>query len=324
MTSYIISTLDRLYDKEHSLAHTKAICTTLELGLLNGMDWPEKVLNFYERMAREHGTVQDVVDGRVALDGPLAIVAKRRATESAQYQVAAEQQQLKRTERRQQEKGKGGKDKGKVEKERPDLKKKLGEKRRREDAMDDSAKPKKVKQEGFAEAAKSDKNITQPPAKDVEMGEAATQDNAAPAEKKPATSYFKTDADKVPLTIFVSNLSPNVTESVLRETFTGCGGSIADIRMVHDTHSQREKHFAYVEFSHEGAVERALKKDREPIQAPGDDTPRNMFVSRFHFKGGAKTASTMNAAPVDKRVLFVSKLPDEVKREQLESLFAKV
>lgn len=133
-----------------------------------------------------------------------------------------------------------------------------------------------------------------------------TQKSVAAAEK------LKHDSAKDSNTIFVSNLLFSIDEERLKDTFAPLG-EISEVRLVRNQMG-KSKGFAYVEFKTESSVQAALSMDRTKLEG------RPMFISQSVDKSKNPTQFKFPTS-LDKKTLFVSNLPFEIKESDLEPLF---
>lgn len=160
----------------------------------------------------------------------------------------------------------------------------------------------------------------------------SNEDSGEPAAKKPhvdketnvpsaaqetstenqATTKHEHDSTKDPNTVFVSNLLFSIDEERLKEVFLPLG-EITEVRLVKNQMG-RSKGFAYVEFKNQSSVQAALSMDRTKLDG------RPMFISQSVDK--SKNPSQFKfPTSLDKKTLFVSNLPFDVKEADLEDLF---
>ncbi|XP_071945304.1 squamous cell carcinoma antigen recognized by T-cells 3-like [Antedon mediterranea] len=120
------------------------------------------------------------------------------------------------------------------------------------------------------------------------------------------------------LTVFVKNLSYNISEEKIRNAFDMCG-EITEIRMKVENKS-KFRGYCYVEFKDKESVEKALKRDRYEI----DGRPIYVDPSVDKSKGDQKTTKQFKYdTSLDKKKLFVSGLPRSTTKEDLEEMFSK-
>lgn len=160
-----------------------------------------------------------------------------------------------------------------------------------------------------------------------------TQDSGEPVAKKPhvenesenlsstqstpagePSTKISHDSTKDPNTVFVSNLLFSVDEERLKKTFSPLG-DITEVRLVKNQMG-KSKGFAYIEFKNQASVQAALSMDRTKLNG------RPMFVSPSVDKSKNPTQFKFPTT-LDKKTLFVSNLPFEVKESELENLFEK-
>ncbi|VDD83521.1 unnamed protein product [Mesocestoides corti] len=130
------------------------------------------------------------------------------------------------------------------------------------------------------------------------------------------------DPTKDDRTVFVSNLPFATTKEELETIFKQCG-KLASIRIVRD-YAGKSKGFGYVEFEDPSCVPSALAMDRHPIEVPGVDVGRPMFVSvcETNRKAGTKAFAYSTGGPEPKK-LFVRNLDKQVREEALKTFFGK-
>lgn len=173
--------------------------------------------------------------------------------------------------------------------------------------------------------------------------------NASNIRSNPANptvhgSFVSHDPTKNNVTVFVSNLDFSVREDDLDNTFKNCG-NIVSVRLVRD-YAGRSKGFAYIEFSNEGDVSRALEMDRHFVQlmgssAPSSDIPvdtteltdnasntpqsarRPMFVSRCDPEKDRPSGFRFAAGKEEPEKLFVRNINKTVTKEDLKKLFCE-
>ena len=119
-------------------------------------------------------------------------------------------------------------------------------------------------------------------------------------------------------TIFISNLSYRVSRDKIRELFSPCGEIVA-IRLETKKNNKKEfSGFGYVQFKEAEAVESALRLDRSMINE------RLLFVSRYVSKScPIEMRPQKHERILDKKTLYVHRLPFDIKKESLEQLAVK-
>jgi RNA recognition motif-containing protein len=140
-----------------------------------------------------------------------------------------------------------------------------------------------------------------------------------PAEPT-AKQYRPTDPEKIPFTIFVSNLTENTTETKLCD-FLMNSGTIKDVRLINDRRPGQEKTYAYVEFDSQESVTKALAMDRKPSSWSPDERPRPIFISRF--KANREFDGDYSARN-EKRTLYISNMPLDITSDILYEIFSQV
>lgn len=115
-------------------------------------------------------------------------------------------------------------------------------------------------------------------------------------------------------TVFLSNLDFSVTETDVLPLFQDCG-SIENFRIATDS-SGRSKGFAYLVFTNEDSVEKALIKDRIPVGR------RPLFVSRCDPHN--HQISFRYSSELEKTKLFVRGLDASLSENEVKSLFDPV
>lgn len=154
----------------------------------------------------------------------------------------------------------------------------------------------------------------------AEEDDAGTEKRMRSDRDQSTKQYHPTDPDKIPLTIFVSNLTENTTETNLCDFLMKCG-TIKDVRLVQDKRPGKEKFYAYVEFDSEESIVKALAMDRKPSKWSPSELPRPVFISRFKAN---REFDASTAEEREKRTLFVSNLPPDIDSDTLKEVFGPV
>ncbi|XP_065333325.1 squamous cell carcinoma antigen recognized by T-cells 3 [Cloeon dipterum] len=125
--------------------------------------------------------------------------------------------------------------------------------------------------------------------------------------------HIEHDSSKDDRTVFVSNLSFDVSEDDIRDLF---GESVTEVRLVRDFKG-RSRGFGYVELKSIDDANESLKKDRTPV------ANRPMFVSKCDPDKNTRTKQFHYSQGMEKNKLFVKGLPFSYTKEQLEKMFGE-
>ncbi len=134
--------------------------------------------------------------------------------------------------------------------------------------------------------------------------------------------------------LFVGGLPDVISEDVLRQLFEATGGTVVDISLPRDRNTGRPRGFAFVTMSSAAEAEAARRSLDRSSQAG-----RTISVREFHSEprgGGApgerprrerpEGGGPARSGPPDRsndKTLYVSNLPYDASREELEGLFAE-
>ena len=77
--------------------------------------------------------------------------------------------------------------------------------------------------------------------------------------------------------VYVGNLNYKLTEEDLREFFTSCG-EIQDCKIITDFNTGQSKGFAFITFSQEAEMEKAIELNGEELEG------RKLFVNKAREK----------------------------------------
>lgn len=138
-----------------------------------------------------------------------------------------------------------------------------------------------------------------------------------PAEQKKSEPK-KATAERDPnekdhVTVFLSNLSYDVTEKEVRAAFSDLQVQNIDLVMAV---SGRGRGFGYLELSSPTEVEKALKLDRRPIH------DRPVFITKV-LRDKNERGSFKFSDGKDESRIFVKGLPFDCTKEELENIFGK-
>ncbi|XP_033115264.1 squamous cell carcinoma antigen recognized by T-cells 3-like isoform X2 [Anneissia japonica] len=154
--------------------------------------------------------------------------------------------------------------------------------------------------------------ITQPPPEPTSSKEVIKDNTTETLPKEAGHSYNDN------LTVFVKNLSYNITDEKIRSVFNQCG-EITDVRMKVGN-KNKFRGFCYVEFKDEASVVKALQLDRHEI----DGRPLYVDPSVDKSKGDKPKAKQFKwDTGLDQKKLFISGLPRTTTKEDLQEMFAK-
>lgn len=121
-------------------------------------------------------------------------------------------------------------------------------------------------------------------------------------------------------TVFVCNLALSVDERMLFEFFQQRVGPVVDTRIIRDRHSGRSKGFAFVQFTEESAVGRAIQCSNTPLEG------RAILVrqSESDRSTSSDTPSHHGSADDDITRLFFRPVPDALQIDDFKHLFSVV
>lgn len=135
-------------------------------------------------------------------------------------------------------------------------------------------------------------------------------------QKKSVAKQSTTERDpseKDHVTVFLSNLSYDVTEKEVRAAFSDLQVKNVDLVMAV---SGRGRGFGYLELSSPAEVEKALTLDRRPI----NDRP--VYITKV-LRDKNERGSFKFADGKDESRIFVKGLPFDCTKEELENIFGK-
>lgn len=140
---------------------------------------------------------------------------------------------------------------------------------------------------------------------------------AAKKKNEPAVKNVQANQefhDKDAVTVFLSNLSFDVTEDEIIDAFPEL--NIVKVNLVSSATGNKHRGFAYLELESAEEVTKALAFDRRPI---GD---RPVYVSRISRDKEARS-SFKYATQKESKKIFVKGLPFDATKDELEELFGK-
>lgn len=133
-------------------------------------------------------------------------------------------------------------------------------------------------------------------------------------QKKPETKTFdRSSHDKDDVTVFLSNLSFDVTETEVLDTFSDL--NIKNLDLV-TTANGRGRGYGYLELNSPAEVEKALTFDRRPING------RPVYINKIS-RDKTERSTFKFADGKDLARVFVKGLPFDATKEELESIFGK-
>ncbi|KAK5953112.1 nuclear localization sequence binding protein [Knufia fluminis] len=195
------------------------------------------------------------------------------------------------------------------------------------ESSDDEAEV-KPKANGAKKAESSDDDSSDESSEEEEEEKPATKANKRKAEEEPERAVKKAKAEAEGTdsagskNLFVGNLSWNVDEDMLRETF-GEHGELTGVRVMYDRATQRAKGFGYVEFANASDAAAAYKAKKGfgldgremnvDWASVKPDNPNKMQDRR-------QTYGDQLSEPSD--TLFVGNLSFDVGQEQVSEAFA--
>eukprot|EP00795_Rhopilema_esculentum_P015566 gene15566-6831_t len=272
------------------------------------VDDTEKLCGAFVCFEREEGTFEQLESAIERTENQLKKVENRRQkeTEFDASKVAEREQKQERQKQAKLQKNKQNRKLGKQQKltDESSLKKNAFPKRKLPISTGGKDEPptKKAKEASRHDGGPADQNKV----------EAKTDDNFI--EDKSLIKRASEDAKD--RTVFLSNLLFSVGEKDIEEKFQQCG-EIADIRISRNFMG-RSKGFAYLEFKDKVSCEKALQQDRALLNG------RPVFVSPCLDKEANKQPQFKYALTVDKHTVFVTNIPFDVTKEELEQIFNKV
>ncbi|KAI8894925.1 hypothetical protein BC833DRAFT_189885 [Globomyces pollinis-pini] len=174
---------------------------------------------------------------------------------------------------------------------------------------EEDAKPAAKKESSDSSSSSDDEDIAEKP---VESDKRKRVEEEAAPQKKAKVE------DETDTTVFVGNLSWNVTEDMLAEVFAECG-EVGSTRIITDRDSGRSKGFGYVEFISGASAKKAIemtgtlldgREIRVDISAP--KPKREVSGGRVERPQGSPT-----------NILFLGNLSFNVTEEEIRSTFGE-
>ncbi|KAJ2991907.1 hypothetical protein HDV02_003391 [Globomyces sp. JEL0801] len=174
---------------------------------------------------------------------------------------------------------------------------------------DEDEKPAAKKESSDSSSSSDDEDIAEKP---VESDKRKRVEEEAAPQKKAKVE------DETDTTVFVGNLSWNVTEDMLAEVFAECG-EVGSTRIITDRDSGRSKGFGYVEFISGASAKKAIemtgtlldgREIRVDISAP--KPKREVSGGRVERPQGSPT-----------NILFLGNLSFNVTEEEIRSTFGE-
>ncbi|XP_070573008.1 squamous cell carcinoma antigen recognized by T-cells 3-like [Ptychodera flava] len=290
------------YNFERAFGDIKHSRKVLIKAVQSSSDWPESVCEALLTLEREEGTLEQYEAAVSRVESQMNRVNERRVKAAEKEAEFSKQKQEKAEQRKQ------------VKAEKKAFKKEeIKPVKRKVEDLDTSTKerhdPQKDK-DGF-------KVPTLPPG----MPTKAVADEPPEKKQKVETTELKPgqvlhDPSKDDRTVFVKNLSYELTEDRIREIFTKCG-DIVEIRMV-SNFKNKFKGYCYIEFNDEFSVKKALELDRQPVDG------RPMYVDPSVDKSKVSSSQQFKwSTNMEKNKLFVSGLPRTINKQQLQEFFGK-
>jgi len=272
----------------------------LQRGVQSASDNPEMAIQALLSFEREEGALEDW-DAAFSRCRVQLLRVNERRQKVAEKEVARAKAEEEAQERRKQANAERKAAK-KVEQKKAKIEMK---KRKASDqgvSGDKNQKSKQIEEDSGEPAAKK-------PNIDKESNASST---THPATLTGEPGKISHDSEKDPNTVFVSNLLFSIDEERLKETFLPLG-EITDVRLVKNQMG-KSKGFAYVEFKNQSSVQAALSMDRTKLDG------RPMFISPSVDKTKNPTQFKFPTS-LDKKTVFVSNLPFNVKESEVENLF---
>lgn len=275
----------------------------LQRAVQSASDNPEMVIQALLSFEREEGTLEDWDAAFSRCRVQLLRVNERR------QKVAEKEVARAKAEEEAQEKRKQANADRKAAKKVEQKKAKMEMKKRKASDQgpsgDKNQKSKRIDEDSGEPAAKK-------PNIDKESNVPSTTHPETSTGESSTTAKIPHDSEKDPNTVFVSNLLFSIDEDRLKETFLPLG-EITEIRLVKNQMG-KSKGFAYIEFKNQSSVQAALSMDRTKLDG------RPMFISPSVDKSKNPTQFKFPTT-LDKKTVFVSNLPFNVKESELENLF---
>ncbi|KAJ7387452.1 positive regulation of histone deubiquitination [Desmophyllum pertusum] len=266
-----------------------------------GSDNPEMVIQALLSFEREEGTLEDWDAAFSRCRVQLLRVNERRQKVAEKEVVRA------RAEEETQEKRKRKNAERKATKKVEQKKAKMEMKKRKATDQGISGDKTKQSEEDSGEPAAKKPHI----AKESDVPSAT---HATSTGEPSTTEKIEHDSTKDANTVFVSNLLFSIDEERLKETLLP-HGEITEIRLVKNQMG-KSKGFAYVVFKNQSSVQAALSMDRTKLDG------RPMFISPSVDKSKNPTQFKFPTS-LDKKTVFVSNLPFDIKESDVENVFKK-
>uniref|UniRef100_A0A8C9F0S1 Spliceosome associated factor 3, U4/U6 recycling protein n=1 Tax=Pavo cristatus TaxID=9049 RepID=A0A8C9F0S1_PAVCR len=305
------------YNLERAHGDTQHCRKALHRAVQCTSDYPEHVCEVLLTLERIEGTLEDWDAAVQKTENRLARVNEQRAKAAEKEAALARQEEEKAEQRKQSRAEKKASKKAK--------KNRIGEKRKADDD-DEGEWGQEEEEEQPSKRHKGDGDGLLPE-EEMELetglfGRSGPEkpDHPTNQKEKPSTSRKDIpkvlhDSSKDNITVFVSNLSYNMTdpEVKLKELFESCG-EVAQIRPVF-SNKGTFRGYCYVEFKDEKAALQALGMDRKVVEG------RPMFVSPCVDKNKNPDFKVFRySTTLEKHKLFISGLPFSCTKEELEDI----
>ncbi|NXX75168.1 SART3 protein, partial [Urocolius indicus] len=305
------------YNLERAHGDTQHCRKALHRAVQCTSDYPEHVCEVLLTLERIEGTLEDWDAAVQKTENRLARVNEQRAKAAEKEAALAKQEEEKAEQRKQARAEKKASKKAK--------KARVGDKRKADDEEDEGEwGQEEAEQPSKRHRGDGDGTLLE---EDMEVetglfGRSGSEKPDHPGNQKEKASTSRKDIPKVlhdsskdSVTVFVSNLSYNMTdpEVKLKELFEGCG-AVAEIRPVF-SNKGTFRGYCYVEFKEEQAALQALGLDRKVVEG------RPMFVSPCVDKNKNPDFKVFRySTTLEKHKLFISGLPFSCTKEELEDL----
>ncbi|NXI54337.1 SART3 protein, partial [Chloroceryle aenea] len=305
------------YNLERAHGDTQHCRKALHRAVQCTSDYPEHVCEVLLTLERIEGTLEDWDAAVQKTENRLARVNEQRAKAAEKEAALAKQEEEKAEQRKQARAEKKVSKKAK--------KTRIGDKRKADDdeegewGQEEEGEQPSKRHKGDGDGLLLEEDM------EVEMGlfgRSGPEKPDHPANQKEKASTSRKDVPKVlhdsskdKVTVFVSNLSYNMTEPEvkLKELFESCG-EVAQIRPVF-SNKGTFRGYCYVEFKEEKAALQALGLDRKVVEG------RPMFVSPCIDKNKNPDFKVFRySTTLEKHKLFISGLPFSCTKEELEDV----
>uniref|UniRef100_A0A803XKQ1 Spliceosome associated factor 3, U4/U6 recycling protein n=1 Tax=Meleagris gallopavo TaxID=9103 RepID=A0A803XKQ1_MELGA len=305
------------YNLERAHGDTQHCRKALHRAVQCTSDYPEHVCEVLLTLERIEGTLEDWDAAVQKTENRLARVNEQRAKAAEKEAALARQEEEKAEQRKQSRAEKKASKKAK--------KNRIGEKRKADDddegewgqEEEEEQPSKRHKGDGDGLLLEEDMELETGlfGRSGPEKPDLSTNQKEKPSTSRKDVPKVLHDSSKDNITVFVSNLSYNMTdpEVKLKELFESCG-EVAQIRPVF-SNKGTFRGYCYVEFKDEKSALQALGLDRNVVEG------RPMFVSPCVDKNKNPDFKVFRySTTLEKHKLFISGLPFSCTKEELEDI----